>query len=158
MSADSWAVCPRCAANHAANDTRFREDYEIGGAETGTVTVSYRGECQQCGLLLEFKAEHPIPDWQPKNEPTGPITKRAWSAIPAGWFVQAPNGAWYEVVATSGMTGAMQDVTIIVNGVEATHPRPASSLVPARRGTLVTEVSDALDALGEGARVVEDRL
>ena len=41
----------------------FREDYEITDAETGMVTVSYRGECQVCHLSLAFTTEHPIPDW-----------------------------------------------------------------------------------------------
>lgn len=39
----------------------FREDYEIYGAETGTVTVSYGGSCSHCGLSLSFKDAHPIP-------------------------------------------------------------------------------------------------
>lgn len=41
----------------------FREDYEIYGAESGSVTVSYRGKCRDCGLTLQFKEDHPIPDW-----------------------------------------------------------------------------------------------
>jgi hypothetical protein len=39
----------------------FREDYEIYGAETGTVTVSYSGECTECHLKLSFTEDHPIP-------------------------------------------------------------------------------------------------
>ena len=55
----------------------FREDYEIYGAETGTITVVYRGCCTRsyaeqvaqtpytkasgCGARLEFTHEHPIP-------------------------------------------------------------------------------------------------
>lgn len=41
----------------------FREDYEIYGAEDGTVTVDYAGSCQDCGLRLSFKDDHVIPDW-----------------------------------------------------------------------------------------------
>jgi hypothetical protein len=41
----------------------FREDYRIDGAETGTVTVKYGGECRVCRLGLKFTTEHPIPDW-----------------------------------------------------------------------------------------------
>jgi hypothetical protein len=41
----------------------FREDYEIYGAATGTVTVSYGGTCMDCGLSLSFDHEHQIPDW-----------------------------------------------------------------------------------------------
>ena len=39
----------------------FREDYEIYGAEDGTVTVSYSGGCSVCGLHLDFGNEYPIP-------------------------------------------------------------------------------------------------
>lgn len=41
----------------------FREDYEIYGAESGTVKVRYGGSCDDCGLSLSFDEEHPIPDW-----------------------------------------------------------------------------------------------
>lgn len=39
----------------------FREDYEIFGAETGAVTVSYSGECINCGLRLRFTDTRSIP-------------------------------------------------------------------------------------------------
>lgn len=42
----------------------FREDYEISGAESGTVKVTYGGQCQDCGLSLSFDEEHEIPDWK----------------------------------------------------------------------------------------------
>lgn len=101
MSADNWAMCPRCTAiatakfeardaaiqatygtvpvnefdaarnaladDRAAFDRRhatFREDYEIYGAETGVVTVSYSGSCTECRLELSFTEQHPIPDWK----------------------------------------------------------------------------------------------
>lgn len=38
----------------------FREDYEIYGAMTGRITVSYRGGCTVCGLSLSFTEEHPF--------------------------------------------------------------------------------------------------
>jgi hypothetical protein len=38
----------------------FREDYEICGAETGTVTVSYSGLCETCGLSLGFREDYEI--------------------------------------------------------------------------------------------------
>jgi hypothetical protein len=38
----------------------FREDYEICGAETGTLTISYGGSCQECGLSLNFQHEIPF--------------------------------------------------------------------------------------------------
>jgi hypothetical protein len=43
-----------------AGDT-FREYYEIFGAETGTVGVSYSGRCDECGLRLDFEHAHEIP-------------------------------------------------------------------------------------------------
>jgi hypothetical protein len=33
----------------------FREDYEIYGAETGLLQVSYRGNCKRCGIVLKFE-------------------------------------------------------------------------------------------------------
>jgi hypothetical protein len=39
----------------------FREDYEIYGAETGVVTVSYGGSCTVCGYGTSFEDQHPIP-------------------------------------------------------------------------------------------------
>lgn len=39
----------------------FREDYEIYGAKTGTVTTDYHGSCTECGLTLSFTDKHEIP-------------------------------------------------------------------------------------------------
>lgn len=53
----------RTAAQVKVDDevfTTFREDYEIYGASTGTITVSYSGHCETCGLGLDFKEEHPF--------------------------------------------------------------------------------------------------
>lgn len=47
-----------------ARESTFREDYEIYGAETGTVTVSYSGKCTECGYGTSFESEHPI--WKGK--------------------------------------------------------------------------------------------
>jgi hypothetical protein len=44
-----------------ANFGSFREDYEIYGAEQGTVTVGYSGRCDPCGLSVDFSHEHEIP-------------------------------------------------------------------------------------------------
>ena len=44
-----------------ADYATFREDYEIHGAETGTVKVGYAGECDTCGLSLDFHDKHEIP-------------------------------------------------------------------------------------------------
>lgn len=32
----------------------FRENYEIYGAQTGLITLSYSGECQDCDLQFSF--------------------------------------------------------------------------------------------------------
>lgn len=41
-------------------DNTFREDYEIFGAEDGTVEVRYRGACGTCNLRMEFGHSHEI--------------------------------------------------------------------------------------------------
>lgn len=103
MSADNWAVCPRClqrakkreadrlaevmasygkvsvaefdAARAAVEPVReqdfttFREDYEISGAKTGTVTVSYSGNCDRCGLSLSFEESRAIPGLDEEPQP-----------------------------------------------------------------------------------------
>src|SRR5215471_7810926 len=54
----------RTAANQLPDPNRFRtfrEDYDITGADTGTVTVSYGGSCEVCDLELDFTDAHPIP-------------------------------------------------------------------------------------------------
>ena len=101
MSADNWAICPRCvdraraeaaAKFQAAVDAygkvtpeeyetlraeaqvpvypeafrTFREDHEFYGAADGTITASYSGHCQTCGLGLDFKDEHPF--YEPETE------------------------------------------------------------------------------------------
>lgn len=60
----SWESLKEDGDSDAERPMTFREGYEIYGAETGTVTVDYRGECQKCGLLLIFKHEHVIPGWK----------------------------------------------------------------------------------------------
>lgn len=99
MSADNWAVCPRCnlVASRAADERAaavttlygkvpleeyerarsellmsmsaermgvtetFREDWEIYGAETGVVKISYRGSCLTCGLSASHEHELVLP-------------------------------------------------------------------------------------------------
>jgi len=41
-------------------DETFREDYEIVGADEGTVEVIYRGSCGTCNLRTDFKHHHEI--------------------------------------------------------------------------------------------------
>ena len=49
-----------------ANYFTFREDWEIDGAETGTVTVTYWGRCSVCGYGVKFTHEQPC---TPKGRP-----------------------------------------------------------------------------------------
>lgn len=68
MSADHYAICPRCVDEArktigllyiCEEDYRtFREDYEFWGADSGTVNVHYRGECDKCGLACKFDEPH----------------------------------------------------------------------------------------------------
>lgn len=58
MSADNYAVCPRCSTTNRQSgpyptEPTFREDYEIYGAETGELIIHYRGRCTVCGLSTE---------------------------------------------------------------------------------------------------------
>lgn len=59
MSADNWAVCPRCKRDAASPDDfeerEFREDYEQHVTEVGEYFINYHGECQRCGLKHSFK-------------------------------------------------------------------------------------------------------
>lgn len=50
MSADNWAVCPKCKEGQS-----FREDYELGVLETGEFYIIYDGYCRLCELSHKFK-------------------------------------------------------------------------------------------------------
>jgi hypothetical protein len=68
MSADNWASCPRCAARDAKlgpypTTPTFREDYEFYGGETGTLEISYHGQCTDCGLTLHVSEKREF--WTP---------------------------------------------------------------------------------------------
>jgi hypothetical protein len=52
-------------AAFARRERTFREDYEITGADTGIVTVSYSGSCTKCKLSLKFTDTHAIPGAYP---------------------------------------------------------------------------------------------
>lgn len=74
MSADNWAICPRCLNEAKINAgafgylldpykfQTFREDYEIYGAKDGIISVNYAGYCQVCNLSFSFKDERPFYD------------------------------------------------------------------------------------------------
>lgn len=67
MSADNWAICPNIdnhpepVGSNAERVYTFREDYEIWGAENGTVIVHYSGHCTECKAGIDFEHTHDIP-------------------------------------------------------------------------------------------------
>jgi hypothetical protein len=150
MSADAWSACPRCAArdDFGLRGYEFREDYEIGQDE-GVVSVRYSGECQRCGLSVTFEQEYPIPGFPevtpgPRTEQARPMT---WGTVPAGWYVQAPDGRWYRVVQTMSPVHTMQRVTLDIAGTHREWDRAAAGPVTACPGP-PNVTDDALKVLG----------
>lgn len=92
------------------------------------------------------------------NKPTGFIVHKPWSEIPAGWFVQAkPGGPWYEVLSTS-LGAGQQYVTIrMPDGSTLDTQRPREDQVSCRAGSQTNPIGDAVQALGEGTEILEDR-
>jgi hypothetical protein len=172
MSADAWAVCPRCTARNdfGYKGNEFREAWEIGLVPDEVpprIIVSYRGECQRCDLLVEFEEYREIPDWNlgapvelpaaEPNKPTGFVVSKPWNQIPVGWFVRAPKNVWYEV-ASNGFENGRQRVGLWLSPDDVlVWPRDPDERVFCRRGSLASHAqADAMDALGEGATILED--
>lgn len=71
MSADNWAICPRCESNaelqalapvvDSEQFRTFREDYEFYGADVGEVHAVYSGRCTVCGISA--KIDHSYIFW-----------------------------------------------------------------------------------------------
>lgn len=148
----------------------FREDWELGLNDPDAwgedeqdkepcVILNYRGGCQSCGLLVEIRERFPVTWEQPTNEPTGFVTSKPWGVIPVGWFVQAkPDGPWYEVTATVRVNDAVQKVWLrFPDGSEVWHGRNPQSVVTCRAGSLSNPIGDAVQALGDGVEILEDR-
>lgn len=60
---DEWQKATAAAEKISANEDNFqtfREDYEIYGASSGTISVSYSGHCSVCSLGLDFEHERPF--------------------------------------------------------------------------------------------------
>jgi len=170
MSADAWSACP--AGCSALGERRtFREDWELGRndpemwgedeeGKAPCVIVKYHGQCQTCGLEIKiderFLIEMPAP---PKNEPTGFVVRRPWSAIPVGYFVRAPKGNdWYEVMETREMHSDLQLVVLKLGGNLITTQRPRDQEVHVRRGSLANPSADALNTFGPGTSIIEDQI
>jgi hypothetical protein len=161
MSADAWSVCPRCKANGdiGYKGYEFREDWEIGlnegwvGEVLPTVLVKYSGECERCGLLVTFEHRHPV-TWEPQPE------QRPWSQIPAGWLVEHPKqpDTWLKVLATKLVLGKQQVRLEFPDGRVGAFTYPKATRVICKPGAGVTEVSVALETLGEGAYILDDAL
>ncbi len=83
------------------------------------------------------------------NAPYGFKLRRPWNLVPAGWFVQVPNGQWYEVTSTRRV-GTMQEVGLRApDGKTGEFPRNPEAEVTTRRGTHTKELSDAIEALSD---------
>ena len=60
MSADNWALCPKCQPEEVSEyDYTLREDYDIGISD-GRLYIDYRGQCSVCGFKKKFKHEEKV--------------------------------------------------------------------------------------------------
>jgi len=177
VSADSWAVCPRCRARGTIGlrGNTFREDWELGlndpevwGAdEEGqppVIILNYRGKCTDCGLSIKVNERFPLEGMDPeRNEPQPDLRQmRAWVVIPAGWWVLAPNNVWFEVRKTENQ-GRIQQVEMRnQDGGGGTWDRPARSEVTCCPGTVASPVTAAFGsleaALGARVEIIEDQV
>ncbi len=56
MSADNWAICPRCKKNKqltGIDEYTLREDYEIG-IQDGEFYARYKGRCNSCDFDFRY--------------------------------------------------------------------------------------------------------
>lgn len=60
VSAEEYAALVERSTEPLEPKETFREDYEFYGASGGTVTASYSGHCDVCGLGVDFQYEHPF--------------------------------------------------------------------------------------------------
>ena len=57
MSADNWAICPKCKEKNVT----LREDYEIGMDEFGTLSIDYSAYCKECKFKYKYNYIISIP-------------------------------------------------------------------------------------------------
>lgn len=90
------------------------------------------------------------------NEPTGFVLKRAWSEVPAGWFVRHPKnpGEWLEVVSTR-REDDKQWVSLRVGDQVGEWPRDPQAEVSVRKGTRTEEMDRALSVLTDAFGAVQ---
>lgn len=60
MSADNWAICPRCCEHKDGDvvgdpDSTLREDYELGIDHEGCFHVVYSCSCKVCKFRWQFE-------------------------------------------------------------------------------------------------------
>jgi hypothetical protein len=71
VSADNWAVCPKCVKEQRSwkavlgepldeGEHTLREDYEIGVTAAGDFYVSYGCHCEKCGFRWSFKRDENV--------------------------------------------------------------------------------------------------
>jgi hypothetical protein len=88
-----------------------------------------------------------LPDTLETNMPTEEWEPRAWSRVPAGWFIRDPKGCAWEVLATES-DGRYQRVTLRNSDwQEGTWPRKPGEEVEACPGTAAPEIQGAVEAL-----------
>lgn len=52
-------------AAHQNFPLHWREDIRVEGACTGTVVITYKGNCSKCKLKLEFEVQRHVPGFEP---------------------------------------------------------------------------------------------
>jgi hypothetical protein len=89
------------------------------------------------------------------NRPHGFVLTRKWCEVPAGWFVQAPNGAWFEVTSSVEEDSETQRVGLLINGKRGEYPRVRDAEVKVRKGSKYLAEATALEALRTSFGVAE---
>ncbi len=59
MSADNWAICPKCFPASRVNRPKkpkreFREDYWLGVDDDGDFDINYTGRCITCDFKINY--------------------------------------------------------------------------------------------------------
>lgn len=136
------------------------EDFRIRWQDDGTGSVERLDRYGLGTEILRFQVEVTCSAVEPvepaTNQPTGFVFRKPWKSIPAGWFVRAKaDGPWFEIVDTGRLDSATQAVTL--KGLR-TFAYDPNATVTCRRGSLApTSVQAALEALGEGVEILDDR-
>lgn len=62
MSADNWAVCPKCqkklndaGIKDISIDHTLREDYEVGLLPNGEFMIHYESNCENCDFEYMYR-------------------------------------------------------------------------------------------------------